>query len=744
MLFPLRHLISKLYFIINLFSCIIISTFIFCNNPIKANADTLPSKDIFNKKQPVNFKADSISYNNNLKLFIATGNITITQGNQYIKADKAYIERDKNYIFAKGNVVFKDNKGQLIFSDEIEIKNTLNNVIIKNIHILFPDNSLMYAKTVTKNNNIITACGAGYTACSFSKFLSPFWSIKASKITYNQQSDIINFYNGWLNFKNIPVFWIPYISYSTDEANRKFGLMPPSIGKTTALGYYYRQPIFFPINRYTDLYLHVTYFRNSLPFFNESSFNSSINPLFQANFDTYLPETDIKIKSFYTPNTTNDWAIFSSITKNINNIFRSSINYNNASSRTFLTLYDINAYSSKDSFLDQNINLEGFLSKRDYLSLQLISTKNINTLISTKENPYILPYIKYDHFGNNNQYGKLDFNLEYSNFVNKNIFNNQTTLPNNNDFDINKLVLLLKHTVLKETNFGVFTLNSELQSSNYYKAYLNNNSTNNNMFDRYLGGSISLQAKYPIVSTIGSYSTIINPIVQLSYSNFIYNKIHNFSYLETDTTETTDLNLFESNKYTGYDYYEKAKKLNYGLQWNLINKDGFSGQMLVGQSLNLENQTKSNYLLYLSLDPFSFLRINYTASINSSLRKIEQSNLHFSAGNNLLRTAINYRLINNLNPKIHNVSYLEELEPSFSVQLTSSIRFSAVATFNLRNNSNSSLYRFNNLQSFDTILFWENNCFSFSIEMSRKLYGDTQTKHSNSYQVSFTFKNLGK
>lgn len=365
-------------------------------------------------------------------------------------------------------------------------------------------------------------------------------------------------------------------------------------------------------------------------------------------------------------------------------------------------------------------------------------------MVTIEKNPYILPYITYEHFGKNKKYGKVDFNLEYSNFLNKNIFYNQSISNEEKDFDLNKLVFLLKHNLLKETSFGVFSLSTELQSSNYYKSYMNNTYSKNNVFDRYLGGSFNLQAKYPILTNLGSYNSIINPIIQLSYSNFIYNKIHDFSYLESDITDTTDLNLFESNKYTGYDYYEKGKKLNYGLQWNLINTDGFTGQMLVGQSLNLDNQMKSNYLLYLSLEPFNFLKVNYTASINNNLTKIEQSNLHLSIGNNLVGGIINYRLINNLDTSMHNVSYLEELEPSFYVRVTPNISVATVATFNLRNNYKSSFYKFNHLQNFDTIFAWENNCFAFSIKISRSLYGDIDTKHSNSYQFAFIFKNIGE
>lgn len=726
--------------------CVLSIGFLFLSNKgfatVKSNLTSNPYSFKIDKKDPINFKADNLKYNEKLGLIIASGNVVITQGNQVIKADKIYIQKDKKIIIAKGNVFYKSKDGNITYGENVEIQNNFNNLIIDKISLLFPDGGLLSAKKIVKKDKVSSTYNAAYTTCKFSRFYSPFWSIRAKKITYNENSRILRLYSGWFQIKNTPLLWIPYASYAEPAKKRKMGFLFPKVGTTTNLGYFGKVPFFIPITDHTDLNFYLTYFEKS-------------SPMFETKISSYIPNGEFNSSFGFAnnellQNTFKNWYAFNNFRYNLNNTWRLTGEYNDASSRTFLTLYPLN-FDNDTTFLNQKIDLEGFINRSNYLQIKFSGTRSLEGLDRTL-NPYILPQITYKHIGFPSKFGSFNINAQYDNFITYPLYFNDNEQSKQNNFDFNKLITIVDHNLSKLTPLGVFTLNSSLQNVNYYKFYLSENTNHNkNLFDSYTGGNISLKYDLPITSVYKSFSNIFDPIVQLSYSHVLLRKKHNLSFLDNNELNINILNLFENNKLNGYDFYDQDLRLNYAAMWDFISNQGFNGKMIVGQSLDLSENSKSNYLVYLSLNPNEYFNISYEAVISPKINKIIKNNLNLFLGNNMVGTTLtlssqDQKLIDKLK-----ITKQEEVTTKGYINISSNISANIEATLDLKHKFSSDFRGIKNLKSLQANMTWQNNCFALVFNIERSYYQSgsidsnyyNNIKPVNTYSIAFVLKNLG-
>ena len=64
--------------------------------------------------EPVLLTADRVSYDQELGIAIASGNVEITQGRQTLRADSVSVNEKQNKVAASGNVVFLPESGEVV------------------------------------------------------------------------------------------------------------------------------------------------------------------------------------------------------------------------------------------------------------------------------------------------------------------------------------------------------------------------------------------------------------------------------------------------------------------------------------------------------------------------------------------------------------------------------------------------------------------------------------------------------
>jgi len=97
---------------------------------------------------------------------------------------------------------------------------------------------------------------ASYTSCQPG---NQDWIVHASDLKLNKQSGYGSAKNAWLEFKGVPVFYSPYLSFPTDD-RRLTGFLAPEFGSTQKGGFSFGAPFYWNIAPNYDATLRPRYF----------------------------------------------------------------------------------------------------------------------------------------------------------------------------------------------------------------------------------------------------------------------------------------------------------------------------------------------------------------------------------------------------------------------------------------------------------------------------------------------------
>jgi len=180
----------------------------------------------------------------------ATGSVVVFSPTYYLSASKIVYNKEKETFELFDNVlILKDNTIQT--QSDYALINLKNDSYSQTPVLLFDKESNLWvnSKKSTKDNTNVELDSSIISSCDC---VDPAWSIKVSSASYDTESKWMHAYNPRLYFRNIPVFYSPYLGFPTDTT-RRTGLLPPTIGYSSSEGLFYSQSIFIAPKANYDL-----------------------------------------------------------------------------------------------------------------------------------------------------------------------------------------------------------------------------------------------------------------------------------------------------------------------------------------------------------------------------------------------------------------------------------------------------------------------------------------------------------
>ena len=206
-----------------------------------ANADELKNEK---------FQLISKNINTENNIVTASGNVVIFSPTYYISASKVIYDKEKESFELFDNVlILKDNTIQT--QSDYALVNLKNDSYSQTPVLLFDKKSNLWvnSKKSTKDNTNIELDSSIISSCDC---IDPAWSIRVSSASYDTEDKWVHAYNPRLYFRNVPVFYSPYLGFPTDTT-RRTGLLPPTIGYSSSEGLFYSQSLFIAPSANYDL-----------------------------------------------------------------------------------------------------------------------------------------------------------------------------------------------------------------------------------------------------------------------------------------------------------------------------------------------------------------------------------------------------------------------------------------------------------------------------------------------------------
>jgi LPS-assembly protein len=559
-------------------------------------------------------RAREMVYDNDHNTVTAIGEVQIYYGGRVLQADRVVYDRATSRVRAYGNVKITEADGTLSYADSFELSDDFREGFINSLRIETTDKTRFAAARAERIQGNFTVFENGvYTACQPCKDnpqKPPLWQVKAARIIHNDQEKMIYFEDARLEFFGVPLAYVPYLSSPDPTVKRKSGVLTPTFIASSELGVGVEVPYFFALAPNYDLTL-------------EPGFTTRQGPMLKAEWRHRTMTGSYLIRGFGVfqldpeafPNQ-GDQTFRGTVESNgdfwLNEKWHWGWDVTGVTDRFVRDDYNIDRTTRYDLPSYIYLTGEGTKSWFDARSIYFLGLTQNDV---QAELPIIHPVIDYDYIVDQPVLGgELGWNVNLTslsrreaafdkirNFADPFITCNGQSFLSTPRSSCLQRGIDGSYTRLSADLYWKRTLTDRLGQQWTPFAYLrgdlawtdlDTDSTPVQFVDAnqaFLARgipAIGLEYHYPFLATTDWGSQVIEPIAQI----IMRPRLQQSGHLPNEDAQSLvydDTNLFEWNKFSGYDRIEDGSRFNAGLQYTLTTNGGAYYNAMIGQSYAL-------------------------------------------------------------------------------------------------------------------------------------------------------------
>jgi len=197
----------------------------------------------------VSIKADSVSQDQQEEVVSATGNVEMQMSGSMLYADMVSYFMGRGTVTAMGRVRFVKN-GDTLSGDVAEFDVEAKTGSVRNGNIFIKKNNLHVsgARIEKTGEQDYTIKEGTITTCDGDK---PDWKFKVDDLQVTLD-EFASGKNAFFYFRDIPVFWSPYIIFPA-KTERQSGFLMPTAGNSTKKGAFLEIPYYWAVSPSQDL-----------------------------------------------------------------------------------------------------------------------------------------------------------------------------------------------------------------------------------------------------------------------------------------------------------------------------------------------------------------------------------------------------------------------------------------------------------------------------------------------------------
>ncbi|HET7816389.1 MAG TPA: LPS assembly protein LptD [Sphingomicrobium sp.] len=199
----------------------------------------------------VEFSAAQVTYDSNSEVVTASGAVRMARDGNYLAADRVVWNRRTGQVRAEGNVVVVNPQGDRLVGDSVDLTDSLRDGTVDNLLVVLESGGRIAASRGRRTGQVMDLENAVYSPCPVTTETGcprePSWSITAAQVSYDEAADRLRFRGGRMRIFGVTLPILPVFSISTaGEAGGITGFLVPDIsishrrGLKIALPYYKR------------------------------------------------------------------------------------------------------------------------------------------------------------------------------------------------------------------------------------------------------------------------------------------------------------------------------------------------------------------------------------------------------------------------------------------------------------------------------------------------------------------------
>ncbi|MBX9885499.1 MAG: LPS assembly protein LptD, partial [Novosphingobium sp.] len=320
----------------------------------------------------IRFQSDRVTYASDAETVTATGNVVIRRDEQTVRADVVTWNRKTGLIEASGNIRLVDDAGNVLYTDKVELTDTLKAGAIEDLLLVMRQGGRIAARSGTRAaSGDMVFLDAAYSGCAVESedgcSKHPSWEVTAVAVTYSAKDQRVRYKGALLRVFGVPLLPLPGLTHTSDF-RAETGILIPDFRLSAANGAEINDTYYWRLASNKDLALTGYIYTAALPMISARYRQLTDKGAFQAA--AYLTRSArINVGGGNVTDANARQQVFRGYLE-ANGRFQLSENWSltgygrYASDRTFLRRYDI----SRDDRLRSTINLER-IDASSYFSL---------------------------------------------------------------------------------------------------------------------------------------------------------------------------------------------------------------------------------------------------------------------------------------------------------------------------------------------------------------------------------------
>jgi LPS-assembly protein len=614
------------------------------------------------QSQVVTFSADQVSYDNDADVVTANGEVRMNREGNYLAADQVIWDRKSGQVYARGNVVIVTPEGDKVVGDNVQLTDTLKDGAASNLMVVLESGGRVAASRGTRVNGVFTLYNAIYTPCPVTTDSGcpkrPSWSITAVRVIDDPKSPRVRFEGGHMQLFgiNLPLLPVFQIARGNEGAT---GWLVPEFSISSRNGFSIGEPYHWQIAPNRDLTLTPHVYTSVLPAIEAKYRDLSSLGAFQIsgfltygridNLDPASTADNHAFRGYFDSNgkwqLDPEWSVTESLRF--------------ATDKTVTRRYDL----TNDDRLRSVINVER-ITPDNYISIAGWAFQGLRVDDVQKQIPIALPAIdarfRFDDIAG----GHLQ--LQGNSLAILRIDGQDTQRAfASAEWDLRRLTPWGQEVTLTAYGRGdlYHTDESEDTSVAIYRG-------TDGWHARAIG-ALAADVKWPFIGTLFGGIQRLVPRVQVVLTPPTPNM--DIPNEDARAIDLEDSNLFALNRFPGYDRWEDASRITYGLDWSLDRKN-LSIESNIGQSYRFGRLRDifpegtgltgrvSDIVGRTSIRYGRFIDLTHRYRLDKDTLAVRRNEIDLTVGTRQTYAQIGYlRLNRNIDPTIEDLRDVEEL-----------------------------------------------------------------------------------
>lgn len=211
--------------------------------------------------QPLNLEGDELIYDSAGQTVTARGNVEIIFNNYRLRADEVTYDQGAGTLTAVGNVTLTEPGGIVTRGERITLTDDFRDAFVESLSVVGRDQTRITARrAIRRDGNVNIFEDGKFTPCRTDGGAPPLWCLSAARVVHDMQAATISYEDVAFEFFGQPLLYLPYFSHPDPSVKRKSGFLQPGYRYSDRLGFGGSVPYYFALAPNYDLTVTPTYY----------------------------------------------------------------------------------------------------------------------------------------------------------------------------------------------------------------------------------------------------------------------------------------------------------------------------------------------------------------------------------------------------------------------------------------------------------------------------------------------------